>query len=328
MIKQNTLFRDKPLSDAFEQQSAQDWLPLEITQLSAGAYQGQLRQIQHNDVSVFFEHQNCMVHKRGIMADPFCTVSFGRSISGQVRLSEHDSQDNSLFFIPSGNEVDIQVGNNVETVYFRFNQPELLDRARSVNPQRWDKTPDSVLIFDSFNRKPMEAFAHHLYSHPLFQSNAEVANDNQPLFSSVVDKVLLALDDSSLNNDVHRDLIARRRAKDQVNRAIAYIDAMLGNGTCPSIVDICIEINASQRNLQYSFKKVLGVTPNAYLYHLRLNRARVQLTKPDNSNVTVTQVATNWQFWHLGRFANDYLRLFGERPSTTLSRTLNLNSSE
>lgn len=324
MIKQSIQFRDTPLCDAFEQQSAQDWLPLEITQLSAGTYQGQVREIQYDNVGVFFEHQNCMVHKRGVMEIPFCTVSFGRSVNGQVRLSEHDSQENSLFFIPSGNEVDVQVGGDVETVYFRFDQTELLERARVVNPRRWQVTPTDALIFDSFNRKPLEAFSHYLYSHSLFQSGETVIGDEQTLCSSIMDKVLLALDASSLNDDKHRDVIARRRAKTQVSQAIAYIDAVLGDGLCPSIVDICMELNISQRNLQYSFKNILGVTPNAYLYHLRLNRARGQLIKPESAHTTVTEIATNWQFWHLGRFANDYLRLFGELPSTTLLRSLNL----
>ncbi|GAC17516.1 helix-turn-helix domain-containing protein [Paraglaciecola arctica] len=322
MLKQSTLFRKLPLFDACEQQSAQNWLPLEITQLSAGPYQGQLREIQHHDVSVFFEQQNCMVHKRGIMVDPFCTVSFARSTNAQVRLSEYDSQDNSLFFIPSESEVDVQVAGDVETVYFRFNQAKFLERARAISPQYWATVPDSALIFESPLRKSLEVFSHHLYSHPLFQSDAEVTNDNQGLCSFIMDRLLLALDESSVNHDVRQDLIARYRAKERVNQALDYIHGVLENEGCPSIVDICVEMNISQRNLQYSFKKILGFTPNVYLYHLRLNRARAQLIKADNNNITVTQVAMYWQFWHLGRFSNDYLRLFGELPSVTLSRVL------
>jgi AraC-like DNA-binding protein len=34
--------------------------------------------------------------------------------------------------------------------------------------------------------------------------------------------------------------------------------------------------------------------------------------------VTVQDVAAHWGFWHLGQFAQDYKRLFGELPSTTL----------
>jgi AraC family ethanolamine operon transcriptional activator len=323
MTKQSTIFRELPLFDAFEQQSAQTWLPLEITQLSAGAYRGQLREIQHDDVSVVFEQQNCMVHKRGIMGEPFCTVSFARSTHTQVRLSEYDSLDNSLFFIPSGSEVDIQVGGDAETVYFRFDQSQFLQRARAVCPEIWALELDHTLIFESSLRNQLEIFAHQLYSHPLFQAGVKVVDDNQTLCSSIMDRLLLALDSPAGNQNTHRDLIARRRAKSRVSEAIEYIAAAIGNGICPSIVDICIEINVSQRNLQYSFKKILGVTPNAYLYFLRLNRVRVQLSKPDRAELTVTEVATYWQFWHLGRFANDYLQLFGELPSATLARALN-----
>ncbi len=322
MPEQNTLFRDLPLLDAYEQQSAQDWLPLEITQLSAGAYQGKLREIQHNDVRVVFEHQNCMVHKRGIMANELCTVSFARSTSGLTRLSEHHSQKNTLFFLPSETELDIQVGSDVETVYFRFNQPQFLERARAINPRDWKNTPDQALLFNTLNRKPLDAFVQHLYSHPLFQNASKVTADSEQLSLSIMDRILLTLDSQSLT-DSHRDLVARRRARSQVTQAIDYINSLLEDETCPSIVDICAEINISQRNLQYSFKKILGFTPNAYLFHLRLNRVQSQLKNPKNTDVTVTQVATHWHFWHLGRFANDYLQLFGELPSSTLRRSLN-----
>jgi AraC family transcriptional regulator, ethanolamine operon transcriptional activator len=321
MTKQSTIFRNLPLFDAFEQQSAQDWLPLEITQLSVGSYHGELRELQHNDVNVCFEHQSCMVHKRGVMDNQLCTVSFARSTDGAVRLSEFDANEDSMFFLPSGTEFDILVEGNVETVYFRFNQSQLLERARIMNPQRWDNIADNALIFSSINRKPLDAFAQHLYSHPLFKSGTEVIHDDEPLCPSIMDRILLTLDSSLHHNTTHRDLIARRRTRSQVTQAIDYINAMLESGVCPTILDICAQLSISQRNLQYSFKKILGLTPNAYLYHHRLNRVRAQLNNPANTDVTVTQVATHWHFWHLGRFANDYLQLFNELPSTTLRRS-------
>ncbi|MFV2073945.1 MAG: helix-turn-helix domain-containing protein, partial [Thermoanaerobaculales bacterium] len=34
----------------------------------------------------------------------------------------------------------------------------------------------------------------------------------------------------------------------------------------------------------------------------------------------VTDVANSWGFWHMGQFAADYRRQFGELPSETLRR--------
>jgi AraC family ethanolamine operon transcriptional activator len=51
----------------------------------------------------------------------------------------------------------------------------------------------------------------------------------------------------------------------------------------------------------------------------RLNHVRRRLCDPDSTS-TVSQIANDWGFYHLGKFAQDYRHLFGERPSVTLSR--------
>lgn len=322
MTKHEILFRDRSLQDAFEQQSAQDWLPLEITQISAGNYQGHMREVRQDNVSVFFEYQNRTVHKRGIMDDGSCTVSFVRSTNSRLRFSEYNSIDGSLFLLPGGTEFDIQVGGDVETVYFRLEQSHLIERARAVDPKLWENIPDKLMIFDSIDRKPLEVCANTLYTDPVFQSNSEVAHDGKVLGASIIDQVVIALNAATHNEVLHRDLIARRRARQMVRQVIEYINAAMENQLCPSIVDVCTDIKVSQRNLQYNFKKIVGLTPNTYLYRLRLNRVRAQLSNPANADVTVTRIATHWHFWHLGRFANDYRQLFGESPSTTLRRAL------
>lgn len=320
MPEQQTLFRDKPLLDAYEQQLAQDWLPLEISQISAGNYQGQLRELRQDSVSVFFEHQNCMVHKRGVMDERFCTVSFVRTANPQLRFSEYSATDNSLFFLPGGAEFDIQVEADTETVYFRFDQALLLERARAMNPTVWEVAPDKLAIFDAIDRKSLDAFSNYLFANPMFQANHEVVHAGDLLGMSILDQVVMTLSSSSINEVAYPDLMVRRRARSLVTRAIEYINAAMDNQLCPSIVDVSVDLNVSQRNLQYSFKKVLGFTPNAYIYRLRLNRVRARLSRPADADVTVTSVATHWHFCHLGRFANDYQKLFAELPSTTLRR--------
>ncbi|WP_409057591.1 AraC family transcriptional regulator [Streptomyces sp. SYP-A7185] len=74
----------------------------------------------------------------------------------------------------------------------------------------------------------------------------------------------------------------------------------------------------SLRTLQEAFRKHVGMSPMAYVTEVRLQRVRMQLrtSPPDGANVT--DVAYQWGFAHLGRFAQRYRARFGETPSQTL----------
>ena len=41
-----------------------------------------------------------------------------------------------------------------------------------------------------------------------------------------------------------------------------------------------------------------------------------------SSTYSVADAANEWGFWHMGQFAKDYRRMFGELPSETLNGAL------
>jgi len=86
------------------------------------------------------------------------------------------------------------------------------------------------------------------------------------------------------------------------------------------IPEICKAIRVSQRTLLACCQEHLGMAPKRYLLRRRMHLARGALREAGRDAPTVTDVATRYGFWQLGRFAVEYQSLFGESPSATLRR--------
>lgn len=88
-----------------------------------------------------------------------------------------------------------------------------------------------------------------------------------------------------------------------------------------SALELCQHAGCSQRTLEKSFLKRFGVTPKKYIKYLRLAQVYRGLR---NFHVqgcdSIIELAGIHGFWHMGQFAADYRRIYGELPSDTLYR--------
>jgi AraC-like DNA-binding protein len=112
-----------------------------------------------------------------------------------------------------------------------------------------------------------------------------------------------------LPNSRVRDLALRR--------ALSFIEDHLGEPI--TIRSLCEEVGVGWTTLVHVFREHFGVTPKAYLRAVHLNCARRDLLDAAQES-PIADVANRWGFWHMGQFAADYKRLFGELPSGTKSR--------
>jgi len=80
--------------------------------------------------------------------------------------------------------------------------------------------------------------------------------------------------------------------------------------------DLCVGCDVPRRTLNHAFQQVLGMGPVTYLRRLRLNQVRRSLQHSCANGYTrsVTEIALDQGFWHLGRFSSQYRELFGESP--------------
>ena len=86
-----------------------------------------------------------------------------------------------------------------------------------------------------------------------------------------------------------------------------------------SVERLAATLRVSSRTLHRSFLREFGVPPMTLVRRLRLATARGKLEQYSPWS-TVTGVALDCGFSHLGRFSIAYAREFGESPSETLRR--------
>jgi AraC-like DNA-binding protein len=87
------------------------------------------------------------------------------------------------------------------------------------------------------------------------------------------------------------------------------------------MAELCAATGASGSTLRTCCQEHLGMSPMRYLWLRRMHLARRGLRIADPTVTTVTEVATDYGFWELGRFSVAYRSLFGESPSAALRRS-------
>ena len=109
----------------------------------------------------------------------------------------------------------------------------------------------------------------------------------------------------------------KRAAPGIVHRAEEYMRAHLHEVI--SISDLIRICGCSQSILFSTFRSTRGYTPMEFLTEQRLQSVREKLLKP-HPEASVTSIALDCGFTHLGRFSQVYRSRFGERPSDTFQK--------
>lgn len=144
----------------------------------------------------------------------------------------------------------------------------------------------------------------------LAESALVVANFEQLLMTGLLHAQPTAYREL-LRTPVRRVVPRHVRIAEEFIRANAH--KPLGIADLTRITGVC------GRTLYSGFQRFLDKSPMQYLRDTRMENARRDLqTAP--ASLTVTEIATTWGFYQLGRFASEYKSRYGESPSETRRR--------
>ena len=182
---------------------------------------------------------------------------------------------------------------------------------RPVTPPsfpRWTSPPASVA---SRLLRLHEAAGHLAKTAPDILAKPEVA---RAIEEALVEAMILCLIEGHLDDvrNVHRHRATVMRRLEEVLTSTP--DRPL------YMPQLCTTVGASYTTLRDCCQEYLGMSPKRYLWLRRMHLVRRVLRSADAEKTTVTEIATDYGFWELGRFAVAYRSLFGEPPSAALRR--------
>ena len=98
-----------------------------------------------------------------------------------------------------------------------------------------------------------------------------------------------------------------------LNRAREYIEDHLTEPI--TMAKLCEYTGASLSTVEKVFRLEVSMPPTAYIRNRRLNAARRMLISHEHDAESISRIAVDSGFNHLGRFSVAYRELFGMSPS-------------
>ncbi|RKF15313.1 helix-turn-helix domain-containing protein [Roseovarius spongiae] len=276
-------------------------------QMSRGEFSGSVTKLRSGAICLFDEQMNRQVFQVGGL--PEGKVGFGLPvrIAGNSYLCGQATELGRLLVFSGSSGFEFLSPRD-----FRFFGVEIdVTRTDDLMLRRLVETLKAT--FAACGRSiELNAGAEYLLRQSLFSvfdfgRKAEIENGdrfNRQIVGAVLD-CLPDAGDREISVEKHWDTVSRMR------------DLVHGNPLCPrTVAEVTAELGVSRRTLQNACRDILDASPVQFLRALRLSEVRRAIADAPS----VTDVATQYGFWHLGYFSRDYKAMFGESPSCTLRR--------
>ena len=281
-----------------------DFLPLE-----KGRFPSRIGQYLFEDTYIGEAYFYKRVEQRGSTPSGYRTFVIPKddSVNYHWRGKEIDGQTLSLF-PPDGELYSVSNGSfRVFTLSISFRLLEkALGMVRSIKVEGWLKA-EQVWKVSSIRMQRIRELVRKLVT-----TGTETRDfRSRELELELALEILNSMD---LNNS---SKIGNRNKRDgALVKCLELIRAVPRDGIL-SLSDLCKESLVSERTLQYAFKDRFGLTPKEYMknYNLRMVKNRLD---QGLQHTKIRDVAGEFGFWHMGQFASDYKRHFGELPSESM----------
>jgi len=310
-------FQRRKTSDSDEHaESLGKWDQI-YNQLTPGPFSGEVTDIWFEGIQIFRETTNRSVSQSGTAWKGSFVIGIPVGLKTPGLFAKQLLTQDSVLAFRGDNDFTLTTPDNFDAVVVAVPEQALIDAIQPhsneelkqlfpsapsvlvIPPGKLDELRNCLLsIFDPSNFEPG------LLAYPQVQ---------KAMRSAIIGHLAEVLGTATQAPPPSRSFKGRLQVvRDATDYALSHTTEPITVG------DLCEKLNISRRMLNYCFLEVFGTNPVQYLRTLRLNGVRRELRECSGSTSAIRDIASNWGFWHLSRFAGEYRELFGELPSDTL----------
>jgi AraC family ethanolamine operon transcriptional activator len=282
----------------------------EFRQLDRGSSPASIKGVSCGMTQLLSVEYGNLIHQR--IAPPRDCFSFGLLASPQapIKLGANEVHSESLMHFDRHDGLDAIVKPGFNAITLTFDR-ELF----GCMAERHElPTPDDKLYFCTSSRT-----RHAVSTAEIRQLTQQIlslaeAPQSAPFLEEALGSTLPRLIHQTWHGGIEPRTSRKSNRARALSKALEYINHHVRDAI--SVERLCQESFASVSTLERAFKDRFGVPPKSYMMACKLAGVRRALLNR-NDDRPITDIAFEWGFWHMSKFAGDYNTLFGQLPSET-----------
>ena len=289
--------------DSFKE-AITDW-SLDFTILSKGDFKADFKMFTSESFLLSRERLNAKIEHSGVSPIGYRTlvipvnydvefIWFNKKVSGKEILL---FPKNNLIDVVTYNGLDIHLVSIKETVIFEFIEAMKYKNCYHL----FNGDAKNILLTKEFSQEFFK-LANTFLNKPVSSEKLRIKQMNQLIY------VLLKYIE---NSDYNARVSSQKMKEIALKNAIEIIHTSYDDSF--SIPDLCSRVNVSERTLFDAFKEKYKVAPSAYIKAYRLNEVKKMIYT--SQDMSISEIAGKFHFWHLSQFSKDFKKQFGMLPS-------------
>lgn len=280
---------------------------IDFIQLGSGRFKGKLTQVLAPNFQMAYAHFNTKVKQEGSSPPSHWTFAFVNDIG--LNWRNFEVKPESIIVYAPNSKINAVSDEDFDVYTFSISEEALMDIARKKGVSSFVEKLNQIEILET--NSPLWADLREALKSAVakFEEQAENSESFENVFA------LAPFVKNLLTLMIHSEKSAIQVSNASRLEVLSNAEALMNIHDSGSIhiKEIASRVGVSERTLLYSFKKRYGIGPKAFMKIINLNRVYVDLRT--ESETTISSIAREHGFWHLGQFVKDFKEMFDEVPS-------------